>query len=367
MQISKISGSRTVALTECTAMLDRKIRLSHLRSTFSGALVAIALAGFSLQPWANQLARFDAKPLSQDREDARFQTVHYFSEGIATAHLTPSRARITGQPPVAGAPYVVIMGNSFVEALQVSDLDTMGAVAERLARQQGDAINVRQYGWSGASPVKYALDAGTIEQLWSPRMVVIVTHKEDFGASALHTHWSVAAVHDGIIAGTLLPTDTSSLRARVARKITSIGLITLATRRFALDILPGIENFLTPSSATAAKRNSDSDAEVTLAMLQMLKKAYGAKLFLVYASEPSLKLMEADEVGARVLEDCSELEIQCASTDKQARRGIVEGSVFLNGFLNTAPAEGHYNRDGHRVVGEIIWNEYRRREFRGPG
>ena len=343
----------------------RKARASHLLSTLGGAVFALILANFCLQPWAKQLYRFDAAPVSEDTVDAPVQRYNYFSEGIATAHYTASRARQTGQPPIAGAPFIVIMGDSFVEALQVSDLDTMGAVVERLARQHGDAINVRQYGWSGASPVKYALEEGNVERLWSPAMVVVVANQDDFGPEALHTHWAVATVHQGTASGTLIPPATSSLRAKVFRKISGIGLLTLASVRFALDILPSIQKFLGQSSVSAAKTNSESNPEITLAMLRMLKQAYGPKLFVIYVAVPDLKLMQTDEVEARVIQGCGELGIRCASTGEQARRGILEGAVFLDGFSNTAPAEGHYNRDGHRVIGEMIWAEYRSRESRG--
>ncbi len=318
-----------------------------------------------VQPWAEQLARFDAKPLAEDYVGAPIRTIRYFSEGIATSHFTPSRARLTGNAPVAGAPYVVIMGNSFVEALQVPDLDTMGSVVERLSRDDGHPVNVRQYGWSGASPPKYALEAGSVERLWHPRMVVVVVHRDDFGPAALRTHWSLAAINDGVISCSLVPAETSSLQARIAQGVSHIGILNFAMRRFVLDLLPGIESLFQRALPNVPNLPIISDEEITHELLQSLKQAYGPKLFVIYAAEPDLKNPELGNVEATMLRNCYELGIRCDSTGDAARKAILQGTGFLNGFLNTAPAEGHYNSEGHRIVGNVIWNEYTRRQLAG--
>src|SRR5437016_3273996 len=73
-------------------------------------------------------------------------------EGIATATFSPGGARLTGIAQLPGARNVVIVGNSYVVAREVSDSNTMGAQLEQIARAHGVRLNVRQYGWRGASP-----------------------------------------------------------------------------------------------------------------------------------------------------------------------------------------------------------------------
>src|SRR5437879_7569460 len=77
--------------------------------------------------------------------------VRWCSEGCATSHFSRDGARVTQNPILTAAPTAVILGDSHVEAFQVSDALIAGSVVERLARAEGNRINVRHYGWSAAS------------------------------------------------------------------------------------------------------------------------------------------------------------------------------------------------------------------------
>ena len=67
--------------------------------------------------------------------------VRNFREGVATAHFLPNGLRLTGNPQIGGAPSVLIVGDSHVEAFQVADAQTMGAALERRLRAEGKAWN----------------------------------------------------------------------------------------------------------------------------------------------------------------------------------------------------------------------------------
>src|SRR4051812_24190292 len=108
------------------------------------ALVACELALRTITtpyaPW------WEMAPIDSDRTDGRGETtVRSYHEGFATSHFSNADARLTGNPFVAGAPVGVILGGSFVRAVQVNDGETMGADVEALARSSGAALNVRQY------------------------------------------------------------------------------------------------------------------------------------------------------------------------------------------------------------------------------
>ncbi len=89
-------------------------------TTAAGVVFALLLSEISLRPWAGQLYRFDVQPLAADRIHSPTKIVRYYGEGIATSHFSPSRASLTGRAPVASAPWIVIMGDSFVESLQIT-------------------------------------------------------------------------------------------------------------------------------------------------------------------------------------------------------------------------------------------------------
>jgi len=53
------------------------------------------------------------KPSSTDL----FATHEQFSEGFALSHFARDGGRLTGNPPISGAPTIVLLGDSYVERL----------------------------------------------------------------------------------------------------------------------------------------------------------------------------------------------------------------------------------------------------------
>src|SRR5690349_8006821 len=110
--------------------------------------------------------------------------IRSFGEGMAASHFLDTGERLTGNPVLSGSDSIVLLGNSFVEALQVPDGSTMGAVLERIARAANHPLNVHQYGWSGESLAQYLRLAGFINGMNASRVVVLV-HKYDLCATPL--------------------------------------------------------------------------------------------------------------------------------------------------------------------------------------
>jgi hypothetical protein len=100
-------------------------------------------------------------------------------EGIATTRFSSGGSRLTGRAPIPEAPAIVLLGDSYVVAREVSDESTMGAVLERLAIADGRAVNVRQYGWRAAGPEQYLTVASQVLRRWRPERVVIVLNDDD--------------------------------------------------------------------------------------------------------------------------------------------------------------------------------------------
>ena len=98
-------------------------------------------------------------------------------------------ARHTGNPPANRDVTVVILGDSYVMAREVADRETMGSQLERTARASGLPLDVRQYGWSGASPAQYLYVARDVLARWHPRRVMIPLSENDLDMSALVEPW----------------------------------------------------------------------------------------------------------------------------------------------------------------------------------
>jgi len=329
-------------------------------TTTAGVVFALLLAEISLRPWAGQLYRFDVEPVSADRIKTPTKTVRYYGEGIATSHFSPSRARLTGRAPITGAPWIVIMGDSFVEALQLNDSETMGAVVERLA-QASDPINVRQYGWPGASPPKYAIEAASVLRLWNPSMVAVIANANGFRTAALDTHWTKAQIRgDNFLIQPVAP-DRLTLPVRLWFVMRHSALFEMVTSRFVLDISPEIPGLHTFHSTAEAAQGTPSNAEILPMMVRLLKQTYGDRLFLVYAAEPALTSTQPEPEETEILLQCRLQGVRCASTGSFLRDALLSLQYFGSGYSNSAPEKGHYNANGHRLVGELIWSEYRSR------
>ena len=125
----------------------------------------------------------------RDSFDAPVVVSRQIDEGIASARFSRAGARLTGNAPIPDAPVTVFLGDSYVVAREVADDQTMGSLVERLARLERFDINVRQYGWRGASAAQYLQAAQEIMQRWNPDRVVIVLSEDDLGADALHRNF----------------------------------------------------------------------------------------------------------------------------------------------------------------------------------
>src|SRR5690348_3980107 len=103
-----------------------------------GRIVAGTLAGlFATEVAIRLFVTTGSTPVPDIRSDAVDDTVvewRQIEEGVATSHFTVHGGRVTGNPPARNGSVAVIMGDSYVLALQVADQQTMGSRLEARAR-----------------------------------------------------------------------------------------------------------------------------------------------------------------------------------------------------------------------------------------
>lgn len=356
-------------LPELAAALEREAeprvlrRSAALWRTVLGVVLALVLFELLLRPFPGQVLRFDTRPVHEDRLDAPVLTVPYHLEGFSTAHFTPSRARLTGNAVVPGAPFVVLVGDSYVEALQVQDEQTMGSVLERTSRSRQRPVNVRQYGFSGDSPAHYALMADEILETWKPQMVCVVVNADDFTQDALTNHWAEMKLH-GNQPPTISVADegwSREMRVRITAKLQHSGLLYALAQRTVLDILPTF-NRNPPPDAKAASVEEAVDPAVIKATVQALKDAYGSHLMVLLIQNPGISGGTTPTRLETILStSCAEQGVDCVMT-REAFANLRDHRQELGfGFSNTLPGAGHINVVGHQLVGELIWAEYQKR------
>jgi hypothetical protein len=288
-------------------------------------------------------------------------------EGVSVARFSLAGARLTGNTPIPGAPTVVLLGDSYVVAAAVGDANTMGSYVERTARASGVSLNVRQYGWSGASPSQYLLVADAVLRRWNPTDVVIAVSDNDFDSHALYEGTPRLRVNG---AGDLvmLPEPPAPAGGSPRRSVLAA---LLAERTWVLNWRHaqaaaaaggGAGSPVTASDESEpALPNSAQLAMMPSAIMHALSEKFGARLAIVYLAEVGVEVGDtASTIERRLFDACQAERARCVSTRASMLAARRAGSI-VHGFFNTTPGNGHLNPAGHALVGREIWKLLRRR------
>lgn len=327
-------------------------------ATFCGVVAGLTLFEVGLRP----LASADLPPVARpaaDAVDAPVITTRQLEEGIAEASFSLAGARLTGNPTLAGAPVVVVLGDSHVVAREISDGATMGAWVERLARRDNYFLNVRQYGWRGASPPQYLLVAGDVLQRWSPVQVVVILDGDDLGADPLNRRFPRMRIGSDD-AVEIVQSPDSNAEGSVSRQRSTLATLSRIRWRRVLERAPKkLRPYVAPVEARGPSPTPMMIAAVPRAAVKALARAYGPGLLVVYTADVRVIGGErADEGEERLLAACAQQRVRCVSM-RQTMLAARRAGHVVRGFPTTTLGVGHLNAKGHELVGRAIWNEIR--------
>jgi hypothetical protein len=291
---------------------------------------------------------------------AAIRTSRNYTEGISVAHFEADGLgqlgnRLTGNPPLAGAPEGVIVGDSHVAAQAVRDEETMGAIIERLSRTAGHPLNVRQYGWPSANAPTFLATAASLLERRNPAWVAVVLNAYNIGAPALTAtgNWRMElGPGDSFRLIEARPRPSSGWRITARRWVAHSTLAMALAQRLGLIRSQRAAN----ASAQQSAVGSDESAGVPRATVLGLKEAYGARLLIVYT--PSLLgagHIAVDATETEVLRLCAEEHVACISVRAALEQDRNDYLRLSRGFHNTAPGVGHFNAIGHRIIGQEVW------------
>ena len=281
-------------------------------------------------------------------------------EGASVARFSAAGARLTGNASIPRAPTVVVLGDSYVVAAAVADEHTMGSYLERNARAAGMSLNVRQYGWSGASPSRYLLEADAVIRRWKPTDIVIALSDNDLDGNALYeASPRLRVLRSGDLEILPAPPDPPPGPAR--RSV--LGAL-LAERTWKLQwrharaaavASHAVADDNSNAADTAVLADSVQLAMLPRAVVHALAAKFGPRLALVYLAQVGVDNDASQTaIEGRLLDACQKEHTRCVTT----RPAMVEarrGGIIAHGFFNTTPGNGHLNAAGHALVGEEIW------------
>jgi len=338
--------------------------LRALVSIAGGVCAAIAAVELGLRPFESA----NAPPWANIAADSFGQpsiTYRQLEEGVAVSHFSEAGARLTGNAPISGAPVIALLGDSYVLATGVGDTETLGSQLERTLRASGWQLNVRQYGWNGASPSRYLVAAHTLEQRWHPAAVVIALSDNDVDDNALSESAPHIRVRPDTTIEVLAPID-SNPAPPPPRTSTLKTLLEIRTWRLRFNLgrgsLWGVAQAATHEAAPAKAdvnepelSKSEQLALLPAATVRSLSATFGPKLSLVYLSAvPVTGADSAPAVERSLLEACVREHVRCASTRARMLAARELGHI-AHGFSTTTPGNGHMNAVGHAIAAHEAW------------
>ena len=325
--------------------------------TVLGIVAGLLAVQLSLMPFSTGVHR-DWAPLRADDVGGDAVTQRWYYEGIAESHYSGSGARLTGNPALPGRPTGIVMGDSYVEARQLPDRSTIGSVVERRARGDGLALNVRQYGFSGASSARYAVIAPDVLARWNPPFVAVVLTEDDFigGAPFSGEYRLVVRPDSAVVAEHHVPARSATVERMRNAAAVFLETVTLADKVVvrATRLVEGIRGgAVTGGEADALAR----ETQAVRASVQALHEAYGDRLAIVYV--PDIAAVPADDRGrneAGFLAACAAVGARCASAGAALRADREANHRISRGFPNSAPGGGHLNETGAAIVAQVLWS-----------
>jgi hypothetical protein len=283
-------------------------------------------------------------------------TLRQYYEGFSVAHYCSDGGRVTSQLSLRDGPFGVLLGDSFVQAAQVGDDAAAGSLIESIARSEGTAINVRQYGWGGAGVPVYLAVADRINRVLDPLWIAVVLDKHALGAQGLEesSYWRGRVNSDLSLAiSQATESGSSSFRFFAAPSHVFTGLLKRSSLlvscvyklRFALHNRAAdvVTTSITPA-----------DEQANQAIVHSLSRAYGDRLILVYVPQVGIDREEPPMYEESLSSACRRESVRFVSLKSDMMRARDSDHQLCAGFGNSTPGEGHLNAYGHAVLAKAI-------------
>lgn len=287
---------------------------------------------------------------------------HRLGEGFGVSHWDANGIRRSPYS-CSNCARVLVIGDSYTEALQVNDDQTYAAVAEAILAGT-KPVRLLNAGIAAASPADYALQAARYRKSIQPAWVVIQLNADDLGHDAfapdkVHFHQSI----DGLTVVVPAPYSYGRITKTLKYIRERSALANYAIAR--LDIArqgPKSPPLFRAESESRARAVPEAPQSYPLETeLGLLRALYGDRitfLFLPLFDKP----LENEEL--RFDRYCRATNVSCVNFRASFAEFQRTGTAPY-GFPNSGFGGGHLNPDGHAAVARLLANELRRLQQHG--
>ena len=291
------------------------------------------------------------------------------TEGYSVSRINSLGMRGSEVQPGSAGPRVLFVGDSYTEALQVSDSKTFVARAGQLLSERGNAaVQCVNAGHSGANVADYLALASAYAAAVRPAYVVVQLDEGSFVTATQRPArgWWLKREADGW---------------RIQREYVALGGVETARALLAKLPLPYLlwermkagvaqETFgsdrqtqAAPSAAAGAGRADPTlsvatNPELIDWAIAQLAKSYGPNLTVLYI--PTSIHYDLDSTSSpsqseiEVARACLQHSVDIVNPRSQMEAEFRRTGQPLSGFANTQPGTGHLNAEGDRIVAEVL-------------
>lgn len=281
------------------------------------------------------------------------KTARYCREGCGASHWIAGGIR-RAAPLDPAIPTVVVLGDSFTEALMTDDDRVFTQLAEERLRASGAAVQIANVGRSGASVAEYVALAPYYQELVAPRWVVVQLRAPDLEGDSFDpakTHFERTA-DGGVRAVEVVrrPARWNESLAPVGRysALTSFARIRLFEFRAAAKAEPPLFR------ATQRPAELPSASYPVEAELDAIIDAYGGRVTFLFL--PEFVARDPDRVAPTeqiFAARCAARGWSCANLrDRFAR--FAEQHTSPYGSSNFRFNAGHMNDAGHAAAADVL-------------
>jgi lysophospholipase L1-like esterase len=253
---------------------------------------------------------------------------------------------------------VLVLGDSYTQAMQVSD---EAAFPQQLNNLLGQSVRVINAGREGASPADYVALADYNKKTFNPDVVIVQLNEADFTRDLLsdkQTFYYKKTTRGYALEENKSMVSSNELASRFA---TLQGVLNFSVVRVALERVTALRNNQPHGTTEVAQTTSQqtvqqTDGSLERFVVQELKRVYGQPILLYI---PEIDYFSPDYAKPHATEQ------QLANAAKEA--GVTFISLLpdyvalyrtqhetAHGFTNTQPGTGHINSLGHEVAAERL-------------